>query len=165
MLPMPLFHLATLAALPKHCSSRRRLAPFWNDWGLASKHTILILRYTDVSRRHPQLFLTSKAEPWQTICSNPGAVFRLLNAISDINDNTLLHVILLITMPPISAPISLKLKLLPVHRRGSEDQFMNKLRMASYVDESWLHNFCSPFTTWTLCCYSHAHFLHRLFSY
>ena len=115
------------------------------------------LRYTDASRKASSVISTAKSATWQATCSNlsprsdPGAVFRLLNAISG-KKNTSQDP----SFPGCTSPLDtanhyasyLRSHLAtPRTSHRAERQFMNELRKASYEDASSLHNsFCSPFS-------------------
>ena len=101
----------------------------------------------------------AKSATWQATCSNlspcsdPRAVFRLLNAIS-VKKNTSQDP----SFPNCTSPLDtanhyasyLRSHLshaTPRSSRRAERQFMNKLRKASCEDASSLHSsFCSPFS-------------------
>ena len=117
------------------------------------------LRYIDASRRASSVISRAKSATWQATCSNlspcsdPRAVFRLLNAISG-KKNTSQDS----SFPDCTCPLDtanhfasyLRSRLsqaTPRSSRRAERQFMNELRKASCEDASSLHNsFCSPFS-------------------
>ena len=116
-------------------------------------------RYLDASCRASSVISRAKSATWQATCSNlsprsdPGAVFRLLNAISG-KKNTSQDP----SFPGCCSPrdtanqyasylCSHLSQATPRASRRAERQFMNELRKASCEDASSLHNsFCSPFS-------------------
>ena len=117
------------------------------------------LRYIDASRRASSVISRAKSATWQATCSNlspcsdPRAVFRLLNAISGKKNTSQDPFFLNCTSPLDTANHyasylrSHLSQATPRSSRRAERQFMNELRKASCEDASSLHNsFCSPFS-------------------
>ena len=117
------------------------------------------LRYIDASRRVFSVISRAKSATRQATCSNlspcsnPCAVFRLLNSISD-KKNTSQDP----SFPDCTSPLdtanhyasylrSHLSQATPSNSRRAQQQFMNELLKASGENASSLHNsFCSPFS-------------------
>ena len=126
---------------------------------MAHRSELHRLRYIDASRRASSVISRAKSATWQATCSNlspcsdPRAVFRLLNAISGKKNTSQDSSFLDCTCPLDTAnhfASYLRSRLsqaTPRSSRIAERQFMNELRKASCEDASSLHNsFCSPFS-------------------